>query len=69
MLCLSDDETMAFKDQSTILKETFLELGVYTCVGHLSLKVRLGQACVELHNGNVFPMPLNANVVHVNAKT
>ena len=53
MLCLSDHQTMAFKDQSTIPKATFIEIGVYTCVGHLSLKVWLGQACVELHNGAV----------------
>ena len=59
---------MAFKDQSTIPKATFIEIGVYTfllnrCIhtfieigvytriAHLSLKVRLGQPCVELHNG------------------
>ena len=29
MLCLSDYQTMAFKDQSTISKATFLERGVY----------------------------------------
>ena len=28
MLCLSDHQTMAFKDQSTILKTTFIEIGV-----------------------------------------
>ena len=44
---------MAFKDQSTIPKATFIEIGVYTRVAHLSLKVRLGQPCVELHNGVV----------------
>ena len=44
---------MAFKDQSTIPKATFIEIGVYTGVAHLSLKVRLGQYCVELHNGAV----------------
>ena len=61
---------MAFKDQSTIPKasfieigvytfllnrciHTFIEIGVYTRIAHLSLKVRLGQPCVELHNGAV----------------
>ena len=29
MLCLSDHQTMAFKDQSTIPKATFIEIGVY----------------------------------------
>ena len=28
MLCLSDHQTMAFKDQSTIPKATFIEIGV-----------------------------------------
>ena len=30
MLCLSDHKTMAFKDQSTISKATFIEIGVYS---------------------------------------
>ena len=30
MLCLSDHKTMAFKDQSTISKATFIEMGVYS---------------------------------------
>ena len=30
MLCLSDQQTMAFKDQSTIPKATFIEIDVYT---------------------------------------
>ena len=29
MLCLSDHQTMAFQDQSTIPKVTFIEIGVY----------------------------------------
>ena len=29
MLCLSDYQTMAFKDQSTIPKATFIEISVY----------------------------------------
>ena len=29
MLCLSDHQTMAFKDQSTIPKATFIEISVY----------------------------------------
>ena len=29
MLCLSDHQTMAFKDQSTIPKATFIEIGLY----------------------------------------
>ena len=29
MLSLSDHQTMAFKDQSTIPKATFIEIGVY----------------------------------------
>ena len=29
MLCLSDHQTMAFTDQSTIPKATFIEIGVY----------------------------------------
>lgn len=70
MLCSSDHQTMAFKDQRTIPKatsieigvytlllnrriHTFIEIGVYTRVAHLSLKVRLGQPSVELHNGVV----------------
>ena len=29
MLCLSDHQTMAFEDQNTIPKTTFIEKGVY----------------------------------------
>ena len=35
MLCLSDHQTMAFKDQSTIPKATFIEIGVYDILGHV----------------------------------
>ena len=30
MLCLSEHQTMAFKDKSTIPKVTFIEIGVYS---------------------------------------
>ena len=30
MLCLGDHQTMAFKDQSTIPKATFIEIDVYS---------------------------------------
>ena len=30
MLCLSEHQTMAFEDKSTIPKVTFIEIGVYS---------------------------------------
>ena len=35
MFCLSDNHTMAFEDQSTIPKATFIEIGVYHVVMRL----------------------------------
>ena len=36
MLCLSDHQKKAFKDQSTILKVTFTEIGVYISFTNIS---------------------------------
>ena len=41
MLCLSDHQTMAFKDQSTIPKATFLERGVFSYNLTVSGKVKI----------------------------
>ena len=41
MLCLSDHQTMAFKDQSTIPKATFLERGVFPYNLTVSGKVKI----------------------------
>ena len=35
MLCLSDHQTMAYKDQSKIPKATFIEIGVYAFIGQV----------------------------------
>ena len=41
MLCLRDHQTMAFKDQSTIPKANFIEIGVYKLLGFLSFKAEI----------------------------
>ena len=41
MLCLSDHQTMAYKDQSKILKATFIEIGVYAFIGQVLFCVLL----------------------------